>query len=126
MQFPKKLRGLPLEVFCLVYGVHSRDIVSQFNSLWHVPNKFSYLRGIFRLVVKKLGDPVSRRGLNETILEFMERGDRTVLLSSHLLDDIERVTDRVLIVVDGRILVNSSVTAFLERVSIWTCDYSDS
>jgi len=70
-------------------------------------------------------DPVSRRGLNETILEFMERGDRTVLLSSHLLDDIERVTDRVLIMVDGRILVNSSVTAFLERVTIWTCDYSD-
>lgn len=70
-------------------------------------------------------DPVSRRALNETILEFMEGGERTVLLSSHLLDDIERVTDRVLVMVDGRILVNSSVSAFLERVSIWTCDSSD-
>lgn len=70
-------------------------------------------------------DPVSRRALNETILEFMESGERTVLLSSHLLDDIERVTDRVLVMVDGRILVNSSVPAFLERVSIWTCDSTD-
>lgn len=70
-------------------------------------------------------DPVSRRALNETILEFMESGEHTVLLSSHLLDDIERVTDRVLVMVDGRILVNSSVPAFLERVSIWTCDSSD-
>lgn len=70
-------------------------------------------------------DPVSRRALNETILEFMEDSRRTVLLSSHLLDDIERVTDRVLVMVDGRILVNSSVSAFLERVSIWTCDSSD-
>jgi ABC-2 type transport system ATP-binding protein len=70
-------------------------------------------------------DPVSRRALNETILEFMEDGRRTVLLSSHLLDDIERVTDRVLVMVDGRMLVNSSVSAFLERVSIWTCDASD-
>lgn len=70
-------------------------------------------------------DPVSRRALNETILEFMESGERTVLLSSHLLDDIERVTDRVLVMVDGRILVNSSVPAFLERVSIWTCDSGD-
>ena len=70
-------------------------------------------------------DPVSRRALNETILEFMESGEHTVLLSSHLLDDIERVTDRVLVMVDGRILVNSSVPAFLERVSIWTCESSD-
>ncbi|XZE43398.1 ABC transporter ATP-binding protein [Pirellulaceae bacterium SH467] len=70
-------------------------------------------------------DPVSRRALNETILEFMEDGSRTVLLSSHLLDDIERVTDRVLVMVDGRILVNSSVSAFLERVSLWTCDTSE-
>jgi ABC-2 type transport system ATP-binding protein len=70
-------------------------------------------------------DPVSRRALNETILEFMEEGRRTVLLSSHLLDDIERVTDRVLVMVDGRILVNSTVSAFLERVSIWICDSSD-
>lgn len=70
-------------------------------------------------------DPVSRRALNETILEFMENGPHTVLLSSHLLDDIERVTDRLLVMVDGRILVNSSVSDFLERVSIWTCDASD-
>jgi len=70
-------------------------------------------------------DPVSRRALNETILQFMEDGQRTVLLSSHLLDDIERVTDRVLVMVDGRILVHSSVSSFLERVSIWTCDSSE-
>lgn len=70
-------------------------------------------------------DPVARRALNETILEYMENGPRTVLLSSHLLDDIERVTDRLLIMVDGRILVNSSNSDFLERVSIWTCDASD-
>lgn len=70
-------------------------------------------------------DPVSRRALNETLLEYMEGGSRTVLLSSHLLDDIERVTDRLLVMVDGRILVNSSVSAFLERVSIWTCDSNE-
>ena len=47
-------------------------------------------------------DPVSRRALNETIIEFCESGDRTVLLSSHLLDDVERVADRVAVMVDGR------------------------
>lgn len=70
-------------------------------------------------------DPVSRRALNETILSFMEQGDRTVLLSSHMLDDIERVTDRVLIMTEGRIVVDSSLANFVSRLSIWTCECSD-
>jgi ABC-2 type transport system ATP-binding protein len=70
-------------------------------------------------------DPVSRRALNETILSFMEPGDRTVLLSSHMLDDIERVTDRVMIMTEGRIVVDSSLPHFLSRLSIWSCECSE-
>ncbi|TWU32003.1 ABC transporter ATP-binding protein [Novipirellula artificiosorum] len=62
-------------------------------------------------------DPVSRRALNETIIEFCDSGDRSVLLSSHLLDDIERVADRVAIMVDGRLLVDSKLDAFRNRMS---------
>jgi ABC-2 type transport system ATP-binding protein len=64
-------------------------------------------------------DPVSRRALNETIVEFSESGDRTVLLSSHLLDDVERVADRVALMVDGRLLVNSRLDEFCNRVEAW-------
>ncbi len=64
-------------------------------------------------------DPVSRRALNETIIEFCESGDRTVLLSSHLLDDVERVADRVALMVDGRMLVDSTLDDFRNRVSAW-------
>lgn len=70
-------------------------------------------------------DPVSRRALNESLLAYMEGGERTILLSSHLLDDVERVTDRVLIMVHGRILVDSTVDAFLSRLSTWSCDRVD-
>jgi ABC-2 type transport system ATP-binding protein len=70
-------------------------------------------------------DPVSRRALNETILEFMESGNRTVLLSSHMLDDIERVTDRVLIMLDGRIVVDSELPSFVARLSTWQCERTD-
>jgi ABC-2 type transport system ATP-binding protein len=66
-------------------------------------------------------DPVSRQALNETILEFVESGDRTVLLSSHLLDDIERIADRILIMVDGRIVVDATVENLLSRLS--TCSF---
>ena len=42
-------------------------------------------------------DPVARRALLESILYITRTPGRTVLLSSHLLDDIERVADHLLI-----------------------------
>ncbi len=42
-------------------------------------------------------DPVARRALLESILYITRNPNRTVLLSSHLLDDIERVADYLLI-----------------------------
>ena len=70
-------------------------------------------------------DPVARRALNETILEFIEPGDRSVLLSSHMLDDIERVADRVMIMVEGRIVVNTTVPDFLSRIVTWSCECAE-
>jgi len=65
-------------------------------------------------------DPVSRRALNETILDFCASGDRTVLLSSHLLDDIERVADRIAIMIAGRLLVDTTLDEFRARISAWS------
>jgi ABC-2 type transport system ATP-binding protein len=70
-------------------------------------------------------DPVSRQALNETILEFVESGDRTVLLSSHLLDDIERIADRILIMVDGRFVVDTTVENLLSRLSTCTLELDE-
>lgn len=67
-------------------------------------------------------DPVSRLALNETILEFCDSGTRTVLLSSHFLDDVERVADRVIVMVHGRTVVNATVEDFRSRVSSWAVD----
>lgn len=67
-------------------------------------------------------DPVSRRALNETIIEFCESGERTVLLSSHLLDDVERVADRVALMVDGRLLVDATLDDFRSRVAAWVLE----
>ncbi len=69
-------------------------------------------------------DPVSRRALNESILEFCESGERSVLLSSHLLDDVERVADRVTLMVDGLMVVNTGLDDFRQRVAAWTVDVS--
>ncbi|TWU59779.1 putative ABC transporter ATP-binding protein YbhF [Rubripirellula tenax] len=62
-------------------------------------------------------DPVSRRALNETIVEFAGDGKRTVMLSTHLLDDVERIADRVMVLVGGRLKVDTSMDDFANRVS---------
>ncbi len=67
-------------------------------------------------------DPVSRRALNETLIDFCDCGRRTILLSSHLLDDVERVADRVAIMVHGRLLVDATVEEFCSRIRAWSID----
>lgn len=62
-------------------------------------------------------DPISRRALNETIIEFATGRKKTVLLSTHLLDDVERVSDRVLLLAEGRIRVDAEMDDFLDRVT---------
>ena len=48
-------------------------------------------------------DPVGRRIVRNLLLELKRRGV-AVLLNSHLLSEVERVCDRVAILVDGRIV----------------------
>jgi len=67
-------------------------------------------------------DPVSRLALNESLLDFCDGGTRTVLLSSHLLDDVERVADRIAVMVHGRLVVNTTVDDFRSRVSSWAIE----
>jgi ABC-2 type transport system ATP-binding protein len=64
-------------------------------------------------------DPVARRSLLEALLSVTRAGDRTVLLSSHLLDDVERVADHIAIIDRGVIRVHAPVETFRERVGRW-------
>jgi ABC-2 type transport system ATP-binding protein len=52
-------------------------------------------------------DPVGRRIVRNLLLELKSRGV-TVLLNSHLLSEVERVCDRVTILVGGRIVARGS------------------
>jgi ABC-2 type transport system ATP-binding protein len=52
-------------------------------------------------------DPVGRRIVRDLLLELKARGV-SVLLNSHLLSEVERVCDRVAILVDGRIVARGS------------------
>lgn len=67
-------------------------------------------------------DPVNRRALNETILDFVacaldESSQRTVLLTSHQLDDVERISDNIAIIAQGKLWVNTSIDNFQSRIA---------
>jgi polyether ionophore transport system ATP-binding protein len=47
-------------------------------------------------------DPLMEESFREVILQEKRRGDRTVLLSSHILAEVEALCDRLTIIRDGR------------------------
>jgi ABC-2 type transport system ATP-binding protein len=51
-------------------------------------------------------DPVVRRDILEVIIRTVAEAGRTVLFSSHLLDEVERVTDYVVMLQSGRVVLN--------------------
>ena len=53
-------------------------------------------------------DPLASRRLNELIVEY-QGGGATILLSSHLLDQVERLCSRIAILSDGRIAASGTL-----------------
>lgn len=56
-------------------------------------------------------DPVARRELMRDIVEHALDNDTTVLFSSHIVSDLERVASHVAFLQDGRLLINQSLDA---------------
>lgn len=51
-------------------------------------------------------DPVVRKDILEAIIRTISEEGRTVLFSSHLLDEIERVCDQLAMIHDGRVVLH--------------------
>jgi ABC-2 type transport system ATP-binding protein len=61
-------------------------------------------------------DPLGRRRVRELILRYRAEG-RTVLLSSHVLPDVERLCSRVAILSQGKLLAEGSVADLIARAA---------
>jgi ABC-2 type transport system ATP-binding protein len=61
-------------------------------------------------------DAVVRREFLETILALFGENKRTVIFSSHILTDVERVADRVAILHEGRLLIERPLDELKEQV----------
>lgn len=59
-------------------------------------------------------DPLVRHEMLEAIVRGVAEEGRTVIFSSHLLDEIERVSDQVAMMSNGRIVLHGSLPEILE------------
>jgi ABC-2 type transport system ATP-binding protein len=64
-------------------------------------------------------DPVSREALLGALLELIQREGTTVVVSSHVLRDLERVVDWIVCLDHGRVVVDALLDDLRERFSEW-------
>ncbi len=72
-------------------------------------------------------DPEARHGFHAVIHRLSEREGTTILLTTHDLDEAEKLSDRILILAGGKIVANGSAAQLTKDLSnqsevIWTQD----
>ena len=61
-------------------------------------------------------DTIARRQFLELAIDVIQRQGRTILFSSHILGDVERIADRIGVLVAGKIVVDCSLEELKDRI----------
>jgi len=64
-------------------------------------------------------DPIGRKEIRDIIISLKEKG-KTVFLSSHILQDIEMICDRVAVIVNGRIINQGKLQDLISEKVLFT------
>src|SRR5882757_8368093 len=70
-------------------------------------------------------DPVARRSLLQSMLYVTRQPNRTILFSSHLLSDVERVADRIAVLDGGVLRADCTVELFRDSVRHYILRFKD-
>ena len=60
-------------------------------------------------------DPVARANFLNLLLEIIQDQSRTIIISSHILSDVEKIMNRTIIMKKGRIICDSGFDELLEK-----------
>lgn len=66
-------------------------------------------------------DPVVRSEIMDIFREFIEDGEHSVLISSHITSDIEKVADYIIFIHQGKIVMEEAKDDLLERYGLVRC-----
>ena len=67
-------------------------------------------------------DPSMREEFREIISEYMEDEDHTVLFSTHITQDLESISDYIVFIDEGKIILSLEKDEFLKYFKILKCD----
>jgi len=63
-------------------------------------------------------DPAARRGFLETSIQLLNESGCTILFSSHYMTDVERMADRIVMIHEGRVLIDRDLDELREAYSL--------
>ncbi|MFC4810576.1 ABC transporter ATP-binding protein [Paenibacillus sp. GCM10023250] len=67
-------------------------------------------------------DPIAWKTMIDVLHRYMEQGDRTIVMASHIVDEVRRLADYIVFVVHGRVLGMYEKDALLDS---WQTMYVD-
>ena len=70
-------------------------------------------------------DPVVRSEILDIFLEYLQNEDHSILMSSHITSDLEKIADSVTFIDRGRILVSGYKDEVLENHGVIKCSKAD-
>lgn len=66
-------------------------------------------------------DPVMRDEILDVFLDFVQKDDHSILLSSHITSDLEKIADYITLIHDGRIILSLLKDELIYRYGIMRC-----
>ena len=66
-------------------------------------------------------DPIVRGEVLDLFREFMEREDHSILISSHITSDLENIADELILINDGKMVLNKSLMDIADNYGIIHC-----
>lgn len=66
-------------------------------------------------------DPIVRSEILDVFMEFVQEEDHSILLSSHITSDLERIADYITFIDKGQIMLSEDKLTMLERHAVMKC-----
>jgi ABC-2 type transport system ATP-binding protein len=117
LQWNEELFGHLMEMFRLPMDRKVRELSAGMRAQLNLSLAMAIDPELLILDDPTLGlDTVARRQFLELAIDVIQRQGRTILFSSHILGDVERIADRIGVLVAGKLVVDCTLEQLKSRI----------